>query len=504
MASPVAKTFKAATGFLMACGRANSQAGSTITVNDHLDQKVFQRVVGAKSVPVTGSYTGSPSVIEARAVDFTSGAAITAWTPIVIYPTGGTYNGLLRVPQGCWYRLQVRDGVNTTITAQGLNKLGVGIIVVLSGQSNMANFLTTPFHYPSGGPRSVEWRGSVFNRLGNINDNFPPSTKVLSAGPGGYPDHPNSVPGSSRADGYVYFANTLSTTFNVPVLMVEISSGGTSIQAWMQGQAFWTSVVNRINQVGGDFEVFQWLQGESDANTMSTATMKLRLTDLHNQLKALRVTNGHTASAMTFFLTSLGVGNSGGSSEGEFGNIRAAHIQFASETQGAFISACAHDTRTGADAVHIDGLGHAHIGRREGKTIASVMGFGVSGAGPKIIGATRSGTAVTVQLKHSGGTALLDGDGGSGAALTGFQFFDGVTPLPYVSSAIVGNTVAIALQSAPVGVLTMSYAMSDVPYGTLPNSDNVKASILYDNATYIHSTTGCPCQPLAPITVTSL
>lgn len=467
------------------------------------NQRVFQRVGTSKHIAVSGSYTGSaPASIEARVVDATTGTAMSAWATLTgLSIANGLFSGLLEVPQGGWYKLQVRAPANGGSVVSGLNKWGVGIIIGLIGQSNVANLPSTGYLYPLASPLVVNYEASVFSRFGNVNDAFAPNTLF---GSGGYSSSTNM---GRRGDGYVFLANLVSQGLNVPVCLVERAVGGSSIARWMTGGDCWNSFASAVSDVGGDCEIVVIQIGETDADTMPTATMVARLGDLHGQLKAL---TNRTDATLHFGVVSLGIGSYNGSSEGEFGNMRAAQVQFANNTPGAFLATAAHDTYTG-DGVHINGAGFNVMYRRVPKSILSRFGVGVSGSGPRITAVTRNGTQVDVTVTHAGGTALTDGAGGSGSALTGFEFLDSGVPLAYTGSAILNaNTIRFTLASAPTGTLTMSYAMMNCPHSAGATSAPTAASIVYDNAKYHEGKAapfglgaiGCPLQPSAAMTVT--
>jgi Domain of unknown function (DUF303). len=369
--------------------------------------------------------------------------------------------------------------------------LRIGLI----GQSNMANFPTIPYEYPLGSPAVKEYNAGALKRIGNVNDSFPPNT-ISSGGYGGA--YTNN--GDSRiGDGFVYFANLMASGTGRDVVIVEGAVGGSAIDSWLVGGNNWTSYLTQFNASGGYLDMVIWYQGENDAHTMSTATMKTKLAQLHAQCKTVL---GNDNASFKFGVVSLATGGGyAGIVEGDMGRMRAAHVEYATTTPGAFLAGANHDMQT-SDGIHIDGVSHAKGGRREAQAALTALGIGVGGAGPRITGATRSGLVVTAQIAHSGGTALLDGIGGSGGALTGHEFNDagaGGAVIATTATAIAGNTIQYTLASSPVGALTLSYGMMNAPHGTLSAAN--LATVPYDNATYFRSLNGFPMQPLAAITV---
>lgn len=499
MPQAVGITYSVASGLTIYAGRNQFSAGTGVNLSElSADLRVFQRVGTSKQVTVSGTCTGSPSLIQARVIDSVTAAPAMDWTTIATDPADDAFSGALTVPQGGWYKLQVRDGVNTALTDEGANRFGVGIVIGMIGQSNMYNRTSTASKSPLGDKRAVQFnRSSAFARIGNIND---AQAANLESDQAGYSTPSITLQTDSRGDGFVYLANLVSQGLGVPVCLIERGVSGSAIASWMSGQTNWTAFASAVAAAGGDMEAVAWHQGESDANAMSAATMKLRLADLHGQLHTL---TGRDSSTFHFGIIGLGIGSFGGSSEGEFGNMRAAHVQYAAENAGAYLSTSAHDTYT-SDGVHLQGLSFSKVGRRDAKSLLARLGVGSSGAGPKITSAARASSLVTVAVTHSGGTSLSDGGGGSGAALTGFQFFDAGAAgaeIAVTASSISGNSILLTLASEPVGSLTMSYAMMNNPHGASATTAPTLASIVYDNATYHGSAIGCPMQPLAAIAV---
>jgi hypothetical protein len=501
MASPVNDSYSCVKSATILAGRSNSAI--SITGTDVTNQRVYQRVGTSKTITFTGTYTGAPLAIQVRLIDATTAIGQTEWVDIQSNPTGGVFSGNLNVPQGGWYKLQYRCSVNTNVTWTGTNKFGVGVIIAEIGQSNMANRPTTPYKYPLGDPKAIEYitSSSIYRRVGNVNDSFPPNTLF---GAGGYSSY-TSV--GNNGDGHVFIANLISEGLGLPVLVVNAAIGGTSITTWQATGTSWTnngSGAKRfkefIQDIGGDFEMCLWHQGEEDAATMSANTYKSYLANVHANCKTL---NGRNDSNFKFGVISLGPGSRNGSVEGDFGKIRVATQEYAEQTSGAFLAACAYDAAT-SDAVHITGESFYRIDRRVAKSALYQYGIGTSGAGPKIDPAntTRIGNVITVPVIHSGGTSLMDGNGSTaGTSITTFQVKDNGTILSY-TSAISGNNIILTLASTPSGTVTLSNAYMNVPSGTGTGPITFTPSgTVYDNSLYYNSTIGCSLQPCAAFTV---
>lgn len=470
----------------------------TLTLADFTrDLTPYQRLGTSRDIDVAGTCDPALKSIQVRAVTaLGAGTPFTSWTTIPA--VNGSYLGKINVPQSDWCWLEAFDGTNTVRTTK---RFGVGVIGLLIGQSNMENRPKTAYKSPLGDRRAIEsHRTKGLRRLGNYNDSMPANTLSdktgYSAG--------LTIQTDARGDGYVYVANLLAQALSCIVCLVERARSGSNILDWVglgtvAGDK-WGEAAAAITDLGGDCEFALWLQGETNANLMSTADMVTHLGSLQGRCHTL---TGRTASNFHFGVMSLGAGSYGGSSEGEFGNMRAAHVQFGNNTPGAFFAGAIHDAQT-SDGVHLNGEAHARIGARNIHCLLSRLGFGPSGAGPRITSAAWDGSGVVLTLQHSGGTALLDGAGGNGSALTGHEFkrTDG-TIVPYTASLITGpNTIRFAMPEKPA---TASYAMMNNPHNLDPNDAKtavVFASCVYDNVAIQGSTVGCPIQPLAALAVT--
>lgn len=472
----------------------------TVTPADVADYRVFQRVGTSKAIAVSGSYTGTPDTIDARLVNADTNEPVTAWASVATAPSGGSFAGTFNAPQGYWYKLQFRGSkagaASTPVTTA--NRFGVGIIVWMIGQSNMVNRRGTGIKAPLADKRTVEYWLDAWRLHGYRNASAPLNAEI---GDAGYTNTGNG----GRGDGYILIANLLAQGLDLPVALLSCADGGSPISEWIttiNGSDWTGKAVPVLNATGGDCEIVFWQQGESDADLMSKDTMKTRLGQLMAQCHQQ---TGRNASTLKFFVTTLGAG-SYGSSEGEFGNIRAAHVEFATGTPGAYLATSAQDSLTN-DGVHWVGETYNRVVKREARSMLHAYGIGVSGAGPRVTGATRTGLQVRLAIAHSGGTALLDGAGGNGSALTGFQFADAGAAgalIPY-TTIIDGNAIVCTLVSAPVGALSVSYAMMNNPHNADPATSTsavVLASVPYDNVVLHRTSNGCPLQPFSAITVT--
>jgi hypothetical protein len=457
-----------------------------------LDGKIFQRSGTSKLVPV--SFTSNGSNLDARVIHARSGAVILDWTPLVTGHPGGAGTANLLVPQCQMGTLQIRDGINTALTASCALRFAVGVVVATLGQSNMFHLYDSPSLYPlaSQDTRNYYAAGNVWEFVSNHDDTntYPPNTPFSTYGA-------TRTDGRIKGDGIVYFVNNLAASLGCAVGVLDYAVSGSAIASWQPGSGGnWTTFSNALTASGNDCEVALWYQGEENANAgTSSASWQASLANIMN---GIRTQTGRTAANSHFGVVTLGPTVSYGA-EGSFGTMRAAALAFVASNAGVFLAGVATDGDV-TDGVHLSAAMQGRLGKRYAKSTYARL-IGADKPGPKIGGATRSGTTVTVVV--TGGTgALKDGAGGSGAALLGFRFFDagaGGAQIAYTASTISGSTVLLTLASAPAGALTMDYAMANTPYGSA--SAPVPAAILYDSDTVPGDTLGLPLQPCMAIVV---
>lgn len=472
---------------------------TAISLVDLLDMSVIQRLNNQRSVPVAGTVTGPAGTsVEARVVDFISGTAVTQWTTMGVSGADGSYSGSHMVPQGGWYKTQVRIAGSQTVVTTGTNKWGVGAVIGFTGQSNCVNMAKMYQLYPTGSPIATCIQNSARKRIGAIVDTLPPNSQSTLA--------KVTQAGNKSGDSFTYMANLVSAQFNMPVCIVDFAQGGMGIDYWTQGtKNGWVNFCAALDFAGGDMEMMVFIQGESSAHAYTTyAAISAEWDKLMQQ--ALDKT-GRTTSNFKIVMTSLGPGNYGGSTEGEFGRYRVWQRDFATTRTGWIYGGGAHATSC-TDFVHWNNES-TYLGRvMPTNYMHRAFGIGVSSEGPRIVSAARSGLDVTFTLAHAGGTALTDGAGGTGTALTGWRFFDAGAAgaqIGYGATAILNSTqVLVTLNSLPSGALTADYGITDVPHGIYGASaiTYVPASTLRDNVPLVNSTVGCLLQPCAAITVT--
>lgn len=242
-----------------------SASPSGVALTSPTSRAIFQRsAANVGSIPLSGTFSGNPDRIEARALVMTgagNSGLSTDWQMIANSPSGGVFSGTLsNVPAGGWYQLEVRGVTGEAPgNAAVVHKVGVGDIYVTCGQSNSAN-------YGQGGYTATDDRVCARTALTG-------STWILAA-------DPLPIAGGGGGSVWTRLGDMLASAENIPVGFIAVGVGSTQVVEWIPGSANYNNLlkpaVQSFPQTG--FRAVLWHQGESDAiaNT-SAATYASRL-----------------------------------------------------------------------------------------------------------------------------------------------------------------------------------------------------------------------------------
>lgn len=414
-----------------------------LTLTDIEQGRIFQRQGKDADIVVTGTYTGQPGPVEARVVDAGTEAGVVPWTVVDGSPENGLYTGILRqVPQGAWYRLQVRSGITPLVVNKGSNRWGVGMLVACIGQSNMREwFYTGSDHRPS--PllmlhRDGEW----------------------------------TVPGNS-GNGALALGNRLTEVLRIPVGLLDYSVNGSGLTAKAEwGKGFWLDTgpggiyrrtIDGINTTGGSVEVVVWMQGEADAarGTVSREEYRTALARLVNHQLRSDIKNGSSRPRLPFLIIPLVKRPSGRDTSCQW--IREAQMDALKTIEESYLGALSIDLEN-RGRQHLAPSSYTTLGIRTSQTIFYLLGKQPYHRGPAITTVTRaSDRIIDISIGHRGGT-----DFSPWSEISGFEVFSDRQPLAIASvSRKDGHTIRIVLEDEAPTDVNVRYL-----YGARPDTSN--------------------------------
>lgn len=231
---------------------------SGLSVDSSLQRAIFQRdEQNSAAIPLQGLVDASTAAsIEARAVPRAGFSGIaTGWVTVDSSLQSGVWDGSLDLSAG-WYDIEVRsiDGAGNVVDERTVDRVGVGEVFVIAGQSNSANY---------GNPTlsAQDDRVSAFD-LANwqgANDPMP-----IADGSGGSP--------------WPALGDMLTEELDVPVGFVSVGWGGTSAAQWEPGapgpdsEPLYNRLQDALTALGPDgARAVLWHQGEAD-NALNTSS----------------------------------------------------------------------------------------------------------------------------------------------------------------------------------------------------------------------------------------
>lgn len=411
----------------------------SISLTDITSSRIFPRNASNQaSVTVSGSCGGGTTYVQARVVNDGTSTEVVGWTTIDNTVGGGTFSGTITVPQGGWYNVQVRVGDFQTVTSNGSNKWGVGVLVGLIGQSNIEYWFNNAY----------------------INDNTLSANDLLRK----YNENGWGVVTNDN-DGAKSFGNTLIGELGIPVGLLDYGVGGTSINSWYNG-GYTDNLITGATAVGG-IEYVIWAQGETDAETpMSESTYKSRLESLITYLRSnITCAKGGTLPVL---ISLLGKNDNDAYDAGSWG-VRSAQLSVIDEGTAVYQGANLYDQVNFGGGWHWSGDGYIAMGERLANTILYILGESTYYKGPSIYSASQSGSdQIIVTLSHSGGTDFTPTSG-----IGGFRILDGSSE-ESITTAVRTNATRITLTISGTlsGVITLQYGYNGAITESLVVVDN--------------------------------
>jgi hypothetical protein len=186
------------------------------------------------------------------------------WTEVSYAAQSKSFFGKVEVAAGGWYTVEVRasKGGQPVGEIVKIDKVGVGEVFVIAGQSNSTNSGQFPIKQSSGMVASFS---GLFWRLA---DDPQPGTHDKSKGGSPWPA----------------FGDAMYAKFKVPIGIASTGFGGTSTTQWQPDakEELFPWFMTRVYELGpGGFRAVLWHQGESDAiGGVSTDDYVARLTNI--------------------------------------------------------------------------------------------------------------------------------------------------------------------------------------------------------------------------------
>ncbi len=253
---------------------SSEKAAYRIVLKSPVEHQVFQRldpkegeVIVEGSLAYANPKDPKPTSVEARIV---AEGVSPAWQPVYFDPSVAAFRTALKAPAGGWYRVEVRAKEGARVGAeQSVERVGVGEVFLVVGQSNSANY---------GEEKMRPASGKVSARTAE----------------GGWQVCEDPQPGAGGKGGSFVppLGDALVAEFGVPVGFVSLGVGATSVREWLpRGTPFsaMPTLTGRVLTVGRGqwesngslfdslaeplralgkkgFRAVLWHQGESDAN----------------------------------------------------------------------------------------------------------------------------------------------------------------------------------------------------------------------------------------------
>lgn len=414
-----------------------SLSGS-VTITTPVDYQVLQRDGNnLADILITGTYTGTPTAVEAR---FGSSGA---WTTIDDTLVGGNFSGTIQDQTGGQGALTVRFTNDTNVT-DSVAYFGIGDIYAVAGQSNNSGRGDNDQVYTH-----ATLRASLFGNddvWKNLEDPFDSADNQV-----------DSVSSDVFADMGSYVP-LLATHFledqEVPIAFIPAAKGGVSIDSWAPGTSLYNSMERRIDEVGGVVKGVLWFQGESDGS-MTQSEYATKLSALVDEIAA---DFGGAKTIVGMLGSSSGVGITRNT-------IRLAQKQVIDENVNAILGPAMYDVNIddeGADGTHFSSNNDLSIfAERWWYALSKAFYGGADGFGPTLDDDSLYYNAVenTIYLDFTDDStpAITTPN----ATTTAFEVLnDGseitIDSLEYVDS----NTIKLTLGSTPNTneAITLSYA----------------------------------------------
>ena len=423
-----------------------------ISITNLSQYQIFQRDGNQSDIPVSGTYTGTCTSIEARF----NGAS---YSTIDASPSGGTFSGLLinqPVGQGS---VDVRCSNNFEVD-DSVNDIGIGDVFIIAGQSNAMGRATNAQIYTHPTLKAV-----VFNENDlwlEANDPIDIDTNIGSPWP--------------------LVATEIMQSQNIPVGFLSTAQGGTGLvnpDDWLVPTG--TLYLNMLQQVSDSeinaFKGVYWHQGENDIN--NSVTQLDYNTELDNLAAAIQT---NVPGAPPMIVARVGYKTTSSPSREDLDAIREAQSEAWFDNDNIFEGPTLNDIGPLADGVHFQTNEEVQtLATRWWAATEAAFYGGSTGQGPQFVEAIEDVTRYRIYITYDNVIGTLSPSTG----ITGFRVEDdgigvGISTIEVISD----DTVQITLDLPLSGTATISYGsgndignLSDENEYNLPSESFVDESV---------------------------
>lgn len=254
-----------------------------VTITFPVNRSIFQRNLSNTGViPLGGTFQARVDRIDARLIPINGGNAVD-WTPIAVNPNFGTFTGGIYAQAG-WYKLEIRAfRGGSLVGTSSLDKVGVGEVLVISGQSNAQGY------EGKGNPAATDDRVNCISNYYSY-DNTETPFPVISQ----LTENVKIAPLGNGSWCWGRLGDLLVQKLNVPILFINTAYEAMSIEEWSKsadGERGFNYYTGNYERPGYPFENLKkslhyyanmfgvrtilWHQGETD-NDKRTLTPKYK------------------------------------------------------------------------------------------------------------------------------------------------------------------------------------------------------------------------------------
>lgn len=254
---------------------------ATVEIQAPNAYQIFQRNDNnTATIPVRGVLLGDEGInIEVSLLD-SDGKAVENFEAVQTTVTEGGFEAELNgVPAGL-YKIQVtgNDG-NTQLFKTTLEQVGVGDLWVVAGQSNAAGYgqyisgeevQSSEDDPPMTGVHLYSWQrgswGLASQPIGEVQTSY------------------NHAPGLT-------FAKEISRMENIPIGILQVAVGGSSISNWERGKMYYNRILDCVDADNRNVKGMFWYQGESETLNMDDGSIPQKNVDAYVQRYTQMVTD---------------------------------------------------------------------------------------------------------------------------------------------------------------------------------------------------------------------